>query len=371
MTMGVDGAALATALVPIQVDGWMLFGDGTDYWIKDVDLAARAELANERDIRTHIKKANEEGLLAEIGVAGGDANNGAYFRTVTEVVSSGKGRSQPVRVYYLNREAAVLITMRLKTKKAVQLQVAVVRVFLMAVDGKIARPAPEAPALAAARLAALEAESTELARLKRWLRFTAEARARTMETSQELDDEIAALAEGGNGSQYVGWERYYRAAREIAEDYHIFLEHEVRGENGERAVRDAAAALEARALQERAKREAAERAEEAREAAKSPTTPVGKAIVAAAERVRWRSSAGRTLRFLATQCDEAGALRIDYARMTYAQCMIMDEDIAEATFRKNCERLRTEGWLRPLPAGGVQLAIPAATAPGAPREVQT
>lgn len=129
-----SGLADEAELVPVSVEGWQLFRGASDIWIKDLELATRADLAKPRDIRTTILKAIEEGLLSEIGAAATGANNGALFRTDTEVVTSGKGRAQAVPVYYLNREAAVHIVMRLRTPKAVELQIAVVRVFLRAMD---------------------------------------------------------------------------------------------------------------------------------------------------------------------------------------------------------------------------------------------
>jgi hypothetical protein len=135
------------AMVPVSIDGWTLFRDRAGCWIKDLDLAVRAEMAKPRDVRSTIEKCIGDGVLLEAAIGAGTAgaNNPAYFRKVTDVVVSGKGREQKVAAYYLNREAALHVLMRLRTPKAVQLQVAVVKVFFLAVDGHLAPAAPALP----------------------------------------------------------------------------------------------------------------------------------------------------------------------------------------------------------------------------------
>jgi hypothetical protein len=121
-------------------------GEGT-HWIRDLDLAERAGLAKPRDVRATIEGCIKDGLIsrAEIGAAAADANLPAVAREETEVVTSGKGRTQEVTVYYLNEEAALLLVTRLRTSKAIELTKAIVRVFLLAVQGRLEPPVPPAP----------------------------------------------------------------------------------------------------------------------------------------------------------------------------------------------------------------------------------
>jgi hypothetical protein len=126
--------------VPVKVEGWTLFAsDGGEHWLRDLDLAERAELANQRDIRTHIKKAIDDGAITLVdSVAVGDATNGPGTYAVDEVVPRGdRGATQTGKVYYLNEEAALVVLMRLRTPKAVEVTKAVVRVFLAVVRGEI------------------------------------------------------------------------------------------------------------------------------------------------------------------------------------------------------------------------------------------
>ncbi len=128
----------ASALVPITIEGWSLFQEGESFWIRDLDLAAQAGLAVPRDIRRTIAKC-----AADLGgVGSGHATDSPIFRTVDDVVPSGdRGASQVVTAYYLNREAALHVIMRLRTPRAVDLQIAVVRVFLRALEGPPMPPA--------------------------------------------------------------------------------------------------------------------------------------------------------------------------------------------------------------------------------------
>lgn len=130
-------------LVRFDVDGWPLFRSGILVWIFDLDLAERAELAQPRDIRRTIKSAIEDGLLSVFDSEGAAPAAGTPLvrieRTTIEIANGG---TQEVTEYYLNREAAVLIVMRLRTPKAVALQVAVVQVFFLAIDGNTGAPTP-------------------------------------------------------------------------------------------------------------------------------------------------------------------------------------------------------------------------------------
>jgi hypothetical protein len=128
--------------VPVTVEDWTLFAsDGGEHWLRDLDLAERAELADPHDIRRTIEKAIKDGTLSVIGPGTARANPGPLVRIENEVVTSGKGRSQEVDAYYLNEEAALLLVTRLRTPKAIELTKAIVRIFLAVVRGEI----PQSP----------------------------------------------------------------------------------------------------------------------------------------------------------------------------------------------------------------------------------
>ena len=91
-------------------------------------------------------------IPGNIGARTAGANPTALFRKVQEIVVSGKGRQQWATVYYLNREAALHVVHRLRTPKAIELQVAVVRVFLLAIDGALKPAAAPSTAEIVARL---------------------------------------------------------------------------------------------------------------------------------------------------------------------------------------------------------------------------
>ncbi len=149
ITLEHDGAVNASSieLRPLPaVEGWVLFEGEGGAWVRDLDLAERAEIGQPRDIRVTIKGAIKDGLIT----AGSDRdNNSPCFRVIPTIVEFGKGGQREVSEYYLNEAAALLIVMRLRTPKAVELTKLVVRVFLAAVRGEL----PAAPAtLGAAEL---------------------------------------------------------------------------------------------------------------------------------------------------------------------------------------------------------------------------
>jgi hypothetical protein len=57
------------ALAPVKVEDWVLFAGGADFWVRDLDLAERAGLAQPRKIRELITKAIDEGPLLLVGAA--------------------------------------------------------------------------------------------------------------------------------------------------------------------------------------------------------------------------------------------------------------------------------------------------------------
>lgn len=178
---------MSTALVPINVEGWTLFREGAaSFWVRDIDLAEQAGLAEPRKIRRVIDKAIEDKAVALVGGLAAPANGEALARIEQEVTTSGKGRAQPVDVYYLNREAAVLVVMRLRTERAVQLQVAVVRVFLRAIEGQPGATPPRLPPrrVAAPRGLAYAERDEWFDRLRAW------ARGRERFTAQHAADHL-------------------------------------------------------------------------------------------------------------------------------------------------------------------------------------
>lgn len=124
-----------------QVEGFEVFRcDDGSKWIRDTDLAERAELAEPRSIRKNaIEKAIRDGAILEaIGGTISPANKSPLFRKVQEYVSSGKGRTQAVDVYYLNHAAALVVIQRMRTPRAVELQQAMAMVFVEVAEGRLA-----------------------------------------------------------------------------------------------------------------------------------------------------------------------------------------------------------------------------------------
>lgn len=129
---------MTAALVPVAVEGWTLFRAEADHWIRDLDLADRAELSRPRDIRPTIKSMLDEGALTIAAGArdGVPPGKGAIVRAETELVEIGSGAHREATVYYLSEEAALLVITRLRTPAAVALTRAVVRVFLAVAKGE-------------------------------------------------------------------------------------------------------------------------------------------------------------------------------------------------------------------------------------------
>jgi hypothetical protein len=126
-----------------RLDGWPVYDDGAADWIRDLDLAERAGLERPRSIRAVVKKALADGLV-NIASGEGDAQ-GALARLERTIATVGNGAAREVGEFYLNREAALHVVMRLRTPIAVQLQTAIVRVFILAEQGRLAPPAAPAP----------------------------------------------------------------------------------------------------------------------------------------------------------------------------------------------------------------------------------
>jgi len=132
-------------LSAISAEGWHLEDRDSVPTILDVDLGEHAGLKQPRDIRTTIAKAVEDGALQ---VAGGDRDlDSACFWTEEELVPMPGDRGvKKVTTYRLNRAAALFIVTRLRTPKAVELTLAIVKVFDQVTSGRALAPANQAGA---------------------------------------------------------------------------------------------------------------------------------------------------------------------------------------------------------------------------------
>lgn len=135
-----DTTTNIATLAPVRVDGWILFTGEGSHWVRDLDLAERAGLKRPHDIRVTIQKAITDGALTISAAAGN--GSGPPVRVEKELVTIGSGAAREVSVYYLSHEAALMVVMRLRTKAAVQLQIAISRVFLLAMQGRLEPSAP-------------------------------------------------------------------------------------------------------------------------------------------------------------------------------------------------------------------------------------
>lgn len=134
----------------VRIEDWTLYPVDGEPRIRDLDLAERAGLAESRKIRRVIRKAIDEGVLVVTtpGLGAPGPENTAKTWVVREATAGSVDPSQAADVYYLNEEAALLVIMRLRTKVAIQVQRAVVRVFLLAKSGAFVPPlAPVSPRL--------------------------------------------------------------------------------------------------------------------------------------------------------------------------------------------------------------------------------
>lgn len=121
------------------VDGWQVEDRDGQATVLDVGLAEHADMKQPRHIRPIIAKAIAEGALKHGGVANAAANE-ACFWTETEIVPIFGGKTQEITTYRLNRAAALFIVTRLRTPKAVELTLAIVKVFDQVTSGKALAP---------------------------------------------------------------------------------------------------------------------------------------------------------------------------------------------------------------------------------------
>ena len=150
-----DVKAPAETLVPVTVEDWTLFtSDGGEHWLRDLDLAEKAELRDPHDIRTTIQKALADGLMRDAMTILGGAENGPLVHEVKVQVAIGSGAKRWVPEYYLNEEAALLLVTRLRTPRAIELTKAIVRVFLAVVRGEVLRRRTRRSTMSVGRAAA-------------------------------------------------------------------------------------------------------------------------------------------------------------------------------------------------------------------------
>lgn len=133
-----EGVSLAV------VEGWNVYRHEHDKiaTVRDLDVAERAGLKNKRDIRTTINALADSKAIRIVHTGSetivGDADDGsspcAYAVTVN--VPIGSGATRPVTEYHLDEAATLHVIMRLSTPKAVELQQAIVRVFLLVRQGR-------------------------------------------------------------------------------------------------------------------------------------------------------------------------------------------------------------------------------------------
>lgn len=160
------------------VNGWSIYThvDSQEATVRDVDLAKRAGLVNERDIRTTIKDLVGSGEIDEIkegriGVGTADANPSPRAYAVDVRCVSGKGRKDTITEYHLNEAATLLVIMRLRTQKAAEIRRAIVVTFVLVRQGRVEEaarvagakaPPPTAPSL----LETLQTQLDAIERLK-------------------------------------------------------------------------------------------------------------------------------------------------------------------------------------------------------------
>lgn len=128
----------------VPVDGWHL-ADGDGGWVRDIELAEKAGLVKPRNIRSVIEGAAGDGVVAICDNSArteGAVHGGVIIRVETKA-PKGNGSTQPVTEYWLNKEAAVHVLMRLRTPMAIKAQIAVVRVFTLVEEGRLAAHAPQ------------------------------------------------------------------------------------------------------------------------------------------------------------------------------------------------------------------------------------
>ena len=129
----------------VKVDGWVIEEHEGAWSVRDVELAEKVGMNQPRHVRPIITKAIEDGALTIGGVAAA-ANDEPTVWLERVQVTSGKGRVETIDAYRLNRAAALLICTRLRTKRSVDITLAIVKVFDAVLSGKVALAPPAPPA---------------------------------------------------------------------------------------------------------------------------------------------------------------------------------------------------------------------------------
>ncbi len=134
-----------TNVETIQLMGWTLARvDGnSEVRIHDLELGRRAGLSRPRNIRKAIRSLEKRGRLP-----------GVYCRSAVERQSTGNGahREYTVQEYWLTRTEALKVVNALETPPAEAMQDEMIRVFELALDGKLPGPLPIDPAAIRAML---------------------------------------------------------------------------------------------------------------------------------------------------------------------------------------------------------------------------
>jgi len=116
----------------IRIEGWDLVVDGDEPRVRDIDIAERAGLPRARDIRPLIVRNMEElEAHGRIDMRGHKSriskpNGGHELREVTE--------------YYLNEAQAVALVSLMRTPQAVELRIALVKLFVAYRRGQLVGP---------------------------------------------------------------------------------------------------------------------------------------------------------------------------------------------------------------------------------------
>lgn len=214
-----------------NLDGWEVLVDGEPR-VRDVDLAERAGMAQPRDVRRIIQKRRAvleaHGALTE------------RARRARSGILEGSGpQERMVSEYWLTEHQAYALVFYLRTPKATELQVAIVRLFVAWRRGELPRAAsavPEAPKFDAegrptrgtwtATVAwARETHECTIETLTRACRAaqssqfaatTAETGMRYAALARLLSDALDIMAEGDEGPAVVTAHVLEQAARELS-----------------------------------------------------------------------------------------------------------------------------------------------------------
>lgn len=132
----------------VKVDGWVIEEHEGAWSVRDVELAEKVGLAKPRNIRAVIANAIEDGALKNGALGAGAVDEPSFWLEEAHSVS-GNNKVEVTTAYRLNRAAALLICTRLRTKRSVEITLAIVKVFDAVLSGKVALapPAPTPPAI--------------------------------------------------------------------------------------------------------------------------------------------------------------------------------------------------------------------------------